>query len=214
MELEDRDLLARMRAADPAADLEPVSPERVTQLLEDVMEHPTQTDETPQTAHRPETARARRAWLPWLGGAAAAAVLAVAGFAVMGPGGDAPGTPPAAAPVVTWTTVGAPAATDARCMVPSAETLRTAELAVDATVTGVDGSQVTLTVDRWYAGTPTDELVVTSPPEALRQLIEAPELEVGQRYLLAANGGQLVVCGFSGPYDADRAALYAEAFGG
>ena len=43
-------------------------------------------------------------------------------------------------------------------------------------------------------------------------LIQSIELEKGVRYLLAAEDGQLIVCGFSGGYDAELAALYDNAF--
>jgi len=36
----------------------------------------------------------------------------------------------------------------------------------------------------------------------------------GERYLVAATGGSVAVCGLSGHYSQDLAALYAEAFGG
>ena len=205
----DDELLARMRAVDPAADLEPAPPERVAQLLEDVMDHPTDTIEHPAAA---AGVPGRRRALTWVAAAAAVAVIGGVAFAML-PRED-PGAPPSATPEVTATSVSAPGAVAGKCMVPSPEVLGTAEIAVDATVTTVVDGEVTLAVQRWYAGPGTDELVVTSPPEALQALIGAPDLREGQRYLLAANGGQLMVCGFSGPADTDRSSLYTAAFGG
>lgn len=250
-------LLARLRAADPAADLPPAAPERVRRLLEDVMKNPVDQVSTPDSATAAPKAAdpsaaastagprvgskgspkdgpepgsagdgpsaapsgpARSRWsraLPWLAGAAAAAMVAIAGFSLMAQRVEAPSQPPSvAAPEPSSTTVAAPAAAPGRCVPPSAEVLAGAELAVDATVTEVVGDQVTLMVNQWFAGTPTDELVVTAAPASLQELIGAPDLQQGQRYLLAANGGQLMVCGFSGPFDSERSTLYTTAFGG
>ena len=44
-------------------------------------------------------------------------------------------------------------------------------------------------------------------------LLQAVSFEAGQRYLVTANGGFVTVCGFSAPYSADLAAMYAQAFG-
>lgn len=234
---QDDDLLARMRAADPAADLPPAAPESVSRLLEDVMKHPVDHVSSPDpaaaassgaasttgpaAAGSPNSAPAGPApsrWsraLPWVAGAAAAAMVAIAGFSLMAQRVEPPAQQPTvAAPGPTTTTVTAPAAAPGRCVPPSPEVLAGAELAVDATVTEVAGDQVTLTVNQWFAGTPTDELVVTAVPASLQDLIGAPDLQQGQRYLLAANAGQLVVCGFSGPFDSERSTLYTAAFGG
>ncbi len=48
----------------------------------------------------------------------------------------------------------------------------------------------------------------------LTALIGAPQFETGDRYLVAGTAdGDVMVCGFSGPYDDRLAKLYAEAFG-
>ncbi len=234
---QDDDLLARMRAADPAAALPPAAPERVSRLLEDVMKHPvdhvsshdspaasssgaapTTTPAAAGGANGAPVGAPRSRWsraLPWVAGAAAAAMVAIAGFSLMAQRVEPPAQQPAvAAPEPTATTVTAPAAAPGRCVPPSPEVLAGAELALDGTVTEVTGDQVTLTVNQWFAGTPTDELVVTAVPAALQSLIGAPDLQQGQRYLLAANAGQLMVCGFSGPFDSERSTLYTTAFGG
>lgn len=212
-------LLARLRAADPAADLPPWQPERIRRLLEDARKQPRDPVEPPESAPSPApSGPARTRWsraLPWLAGAAAAAMVAIAGFSLMAQRVETPSEPSSvAAPEPSSTTVAAPAAVPGRCLPPGAEVLAGAELAVDATVTEVAGDQVTLTVHQWFAGSPTDELVVTAVPASLQELIGAPDLQQGQRYLLAANGGQLMVCGFSGPFDSERSTLYSTAFGG
>jgi hypothetical protein len=201
---EDHELLARMRAGDPAATLPPAGPERVARLLEGTMEHVTETETT--------ATRTRRAPVAWLAAAAAVAVLGGVGFAATR--GSDPATTPVATPEPSVLTLSAPAPVDTRCMVPTPETLANAETAFDGTVTAVDGDQVTLRADAWYAGGPADEVVVTAPQESMQALVGAVALQPGQRYLLAASRGELLACGFSGAYDADRADLYAAAFGG
>ena len=53
-ERDDLELLARLRAGDPAASLPPADPHRVARLLEDIMRETTDTPET--TAPRPNPA--------------------------------------------------------------------------------------------------------------------------------------------------------------
>jgi hypothetical protein len=66
---------------------------------------------------------------------------------------------------------------------------------------------------RWYAGNPTNVVRLEVPSDDYQRLLGAPDLREGQRYLVAANDGRLMVCGFSGPYVEERAALYTQAFG-
>ena len=54
------------------------------------------------------------------------------------------------------------------CVIPDAKMLADyADMAVDAVVMSTDGDQVTLDVSHWYAGEPTDQLVVTAPSAEL-----------------------------------------------
>ena len=196
----DEQLLARLRAADPGTDLPPADPTRVDRLLEDVMSHT-------------ETETRTRTPLAWLVAAAAVVLIAVAGGLMFLPGSDAPEAPVAGGePTVTALTLAGAGA--GRCMVPSPDVLGGAAYAVDAEVTTVEGGTATLTPTTWYAGEETDEVEVAAGSGDLAALIGAPRFEEGQRYLVAANDrGQVMVCGFSGPYDDQLAALYAEAFG-
>ncbi|MEZ5097112.1 MAG: hypothetical protein R2731_14015 [Nocardioides sp.] len=154
----------------------------------------------------------------WALVAAAAAVLAVVGVSAVElgwlGGADPQAPPPAASGPASVTTLQAPAAARAgRCQVPTAAVLANATVAVDGRVTSLRGGQATLEVAHWYRGDPTDRVVVHAPSEDLQALIMAVRLEVDGRYLVAAQGDVLMVCGFSAPYTADSAALYAEAFG-
>jgi hypothetical protein len=200
----DDELLARLRAADPAASLPPVDDDRLLRLLEDAMSHDTMT-ETRETGPR------HRSPLTWL--VAAAAVLLIAGvgvFALLDRDPTTPAPPAAAGPTATELTL--PATTPGRCMVPNAQALAQAAVAAEAQVVSVAGDQVTLDVSRWYAGEETDQLVVTAAERPA--LVGTVDFEDGARYLVAGNrDGDVMVCGFSDRWSEDLAALYAEAFG-
>ena len=200
--MKDDELLARLRAADPGTDLPPADPTRVDRLLEDVMSE-TDTDTRTQA----------RTPLTWLAAAAAVVLIAVAGGLMFWPASDGPEAPMAGSePTVTELRLSGDGA--GRCMVPSPDVLGGAAYAVDAEVTAVEGGTATLAPTAWYAGEETDEVEVAAGSADLAALIGAPQFEEGQRYLVAANeAGQVMVCGFSGPYDQQLADLYAEAFG-
>ncbi len=203
----DDELRARLQASDPASSLPPADPERAAELLEDVMS-------TELTTESRETGTHNRSPLTWL--VAAAAVLIIAGvgvFAVVGHDDD-PAAPPTAADARTVTELSAPSpsAYAARCMVPNAETLSQQSLAFSGTVTSLADGVVTLTVDHWYAGGPTDLVRVQAPDAQLQELVGAVEFEDGGRYLVSASNGQVTVCGFSAPYSSDLAGLYGQAF--
>lgn len=199
-------LRARMRAADPAASLPPADPERVARLLEDVMS-------TELTTENRETGTRNRSPLTWL--VAAAAVLIITGvglFAVLGHDDDPPAPPTAGGDTVTELGAPSAAAYSARCMVPNAEALSQQQVAFDGTVTTVADGVVTLEVGEWYAGDPTDLVRVQAPAEEMQRLLSAVSFQEGERYLVAATDGQVMICGFSAPYSEDLAALYQQAF--
>jgi hypothetical protein len=197
---DDRDLVDRLRVADPGGDLPPADPARVDRLLEDAM-----SDDSAATRTRNP--------LTWLAVAAAVVLIAVGGtFAVLGGGDEPPST--TAAPERTTTSLRVTGSGAGRCMVPSPDVLGGAAYAVDAEVTAVGGGTATLDPTDWYAGEETDQVEVDAGSADLEALIGAPRFEQGQRYLVAANEqGEVMVCGFSGPWSADLADLYAEAFG-
>ena len=205
-EHDERDeLFARLRDADPAATLPPADPSRVARLLEDAMSHDTMTESR-------ETGTRGRSPLTWLVAAAAVALIAAAGAFAFYPQDPDPVPPTASEPTVTELTM--PEASAGRCMVPSAETLQGAAYAFDGTVTAIENDTATLEIDRWYAGDETDQVAVDQSSADFASLILAPVFEEGQRFLVAGtDDGSVMVCGFSAPYSADLADLYAEAFG-
>lgn len=111
------------------------------------------------------------------------------------------------------TTLGAPADQDARCMAPSAATLASADIAFAGTVTEVADGTVVLETTEWFTGAQTDTVEVTAPPAALDGLIQSVDFKNGQDYLVAAKGGSVMICGFSGPAAPALRSLYDDAFG-
>ena len=212
----DDELLARLRAADPAAALPPTDPASVDRLLEDTMSNDLQ--------HESRESGARdRSPTTWLVAAAAVVIIAGVGFfAAAQLGGDDP-TPPSATDGssagttdLTVTELSAPgqAAYAARCMVPDAPMLATQTIAFDGVVDDITDGLVTLTPTRFYAGAETEQVQVRAPAAELRALIGAVEFKDGERYLVSARNGRVSVCGFTGPYRPELAALYEEAFPG
>jgi hypothetical protein len=206
---QDHGLRDRLRGSDPAASLPPADPTRVARLLEDVMS-------TELTTETRETGTRNRGPLTWL--VAAAAVVIIAGAAVFGVLGhdDDAATPPTAADAKTVTELSAPssAAYRAKCMVPSAEIVSQQSVAFDGTATTLADGVVTLTVNHWYAGGPTDLVRVQAPAADLQQLVGAVGFEEDGRYLVSATNGRVTVCGFSAPYSTALAGVYEEAFPG
>ncbi len=197
---EHDELLARLRAADPAASLAPADPGRTARLLEDTM---TPDQDTPVR---------RRSPLAWL--VAAAAVLVIAGvgaFAFLG--GDDSAVPSADEPPPSVLTLSARPPTAAKCLVVSPAALQQQEVAFDGTVNSITEGLVTLDVSHWYLGGNADQVTVEAPTADLQALVQAANFEVGERYLVSATGGSVSVCGFTAPYSPDLAALYDEAFG-
>jgi hypothetical protein len=151
----------------------------------------------------------------------AAAVLVLGSVAGCGSGEDDATTDEptstASAPAEESTTLvsaGAVAEGTGRCRPPTAEVLAGALTAFDGEVRSIEDDLVTLTVTEWYAGGPTDLVVVQAPPGQQQALVGAVAFEEGGRFLVAARQDGLMVCGLSAPYDEGLAALYAEAFGG
>lgn len=207
----DDELRARLHAADPASSLPPADPPRVARLLEDTMS--SSNDGDLMTRSR-ETGTHGRNPLTWLVAAAAVLLIAGAGAFVLvnrdsgtpGPGSTTAGS--------TVTELSAPVAGSAKCMVPTARVLGAQPLAFEGTVQEVTDGQVVLDPTNFYAGEVTDLVTVSASTADLQALVGAVDFQVGRTYLVSASDGQVSVCGLSGPYTADLAALYQEAFPG
>lgn len=143
---------------------------------------------------------------------AGAAVLAA--LVVTGCGAEqdeAPEGGSASAPAETRLTVQSDAT--AKCAVPSAEILRTQEIAFEGTVTEVADGTATLEVEEWFRGEGTDTVVVETPSQQLQDLLLAVNFQEGRTYLVSATDGQVTLCGFTAEKGAPLDQVYADAFG-
>ncbi len=171
----------------------------------------TLTDESRQTGTRDRSA------LTWTIGLVVVLLIAAAVvFALLTRGDDEPGgtsgdtaelDPPSVTELVATPS-------NERCMVPNARILERQTIAFDGVVRSVTGGEATLEPTRFYAGEPTERVVVSAPDRDLRALLSAVEFREGERYLVAATDGRVTLCGFSDRYSEGLASLYAEAFGG
>jgi hypothetical protein len=197
----DDELLARLKAADPASH----APEpNLDRLLEATMT----TDTTSTT---------RRRWLP----AVAAGVLLTAGGVAWGVAGNSgnDNQPVAVAPTtavstpasVLKLTVGA--APNAKCRAVDVADLRQMQTAFEGTATAIQGEQVSLHVDHWYKGGDATTVEVQSNADAVTALLGV-DFKVGGTYLITATNAQVSLCGESAPTNPDLLALYKQAFGG
>jgi hypothetical protein len=207
----DPELRQRLLAADPASSLSATHPDRVARLLEAAMsdtQRDTQSDTGAQVHESRETGTHDRSPLTWL--VAAASVLLIASAGILGLVQRGHDSSPAAVSSVTRLGY---APYDGRCQLPSVGVLRLQSVAFRGTLRSLTGSTATFDVDHWYAGGPTDTAQVMASAAALSELVSAADLQVGRRYLLAATGGTVTGCGFSGPVSRPRQRLYDGAFG-
>ncbi|MFB9312434.1 hypothetical protein [Nocardioides plantarum] len=223
---DDADLRALLRSVDPAASLPQADPTRVARLLEDTMTDDLTDESRADGAHG-------RSPLTWI--VAAAAVLVIGGGVLFATtrgddeapptAGDAPSAPadtdgdPAGSegggsPSVTDLTATGGAAAKCRTPESSPDVVASQTTVVDGTVDSVSGSTVTITPTRFYAGEPTDVVVVQAPGPDMEALLSAVRFEEGKRYLVAATDGRVTLCGFSAEYSASLADVYATAFPG
>lgn len=202
-EHDEDDLLARLRAADPASSLSPADPDRVTHLLEAAM-----SETTTQTHESRDSGARGRSPLTWLVAAAAVVLIAAGAFGLAQRGHD---TTPAAGGSVTQLAFSAPSG---RCMIPNVEVLRQQGVAFRGTLVALADGTARFEVTQWYAGGPTDVAEVTAPAPDLGALEQAADLQVGGDYLVSATHGTVTACGFSGPARGHLLDLYGQAFAG
>lgn len=220
--MNDDELQHLLQANDPASSLPPASPDWVARLVEETMstDPSTEPGSNQSTDETRETGTRNRSPLTWLVAAAAAVLIAgvgVFGLANMDRESSKVPTAGSSQPVVddpTVTEIAAGPSADTKCMVPNAEFLSNAQLAFSGTVRELGDDVVVLVPDRFYTGEATDLVEVRSPSALLQAMISAVDFEVGQRYLVSANDGQVRVCGFSGLYTPELATLYDAAFPG
>ncbi len=100
----------------------------------------------------------------------------------------------------------------ASCIAFSPEELaRVAEIAFEGTVTSVDGPTVRLSVDHWFKGGESSEVVLHAP-QGMEALIGGIPFVAGHQYLISAQGGTVNYCGFSGPSTPEYRSAFEAAF--
>lgn len=195
----------RLRAADPAARVDPPAGSWLPDLVEATMQSPT-----------PLTARSvRQSMRPtrWIAVAAAASTVAAVGVGayVIGAGDE-----PADTTAGTSVTLALPGAdggpTLGSCLPFSVDVLADMPVAFAGTATDVGNDRVVLEVDRWYRGGDADRVRLTAP-DAATVSIDAVEFAEGERYLVTATDGVVNACGYTDKWSADKAAAFDEAFG-
>jgi hypothetical protein len=197
-----RERLARLDPMHPGVETESATTESSRALLEEIMS--TSPTETPA----PEATPKRRPWL--IGVAAAAALVVVVGGAIALTGGSGQ-EPVASGPPLELNAGGGDVMSS--CIAFSVEYLAPMPVAFEGTVSSVDGDAVTLTVDHWYKGGDSAEVVLNAP-QGLEALIASFPLEEGEQYLITASEGNVNYCGFSGPSTPEMRAAYEDAFAG
>lgn len=193
------DPLDRLRAADPVQ-ADGVPDASLARVTANIQEHIMSDIDT--------TVRQPRRPLAWIGGLAVAGALALAVIVGSGFGAQSPG-PVAVVPSPTENPAAGGGA--ASCLVYDPINLPTFDIVFDGTVTGVEGDQVTFTVDTAWKGV--DGTVTLTAPDVDPALVgPLPAFEVGGRYLVTAFGSTINACGYTLDYDAATAESWAAAF--
>lgn len=208
--MNDDELQALLRGADPATRLPPADRAWVTDHLEDavITTRPTPVDEAHDAAGTARAARRRRPWL--VGTAVAVGVAAAAAVVTPVALSRAPGLP-AVSTTLTAAGGGGGAAFDCP---PVAQVLPTTDTAFQGRAVQVDGDRVLLAVDRVYRGEPGEGVALVADQQGTASTVGGFPFEVGQEYLVSASQGTVAVCGGSGPVTPELQAEYDRAFGG
>ena len=85
-------------------------------------------------------------------------------------------------------------------------------VAFSGSATEVGEDSITLEVDRWYTGGDAD-VVQLANYEASTVSLDGFKFEAGDRYLVTATDGTVNFCGYSGPWNQERADAFDQAFG-
>ncbi|MDV9172834.1 hypothetical protein R6V09_22305 [Streptomyces sp. W16] len=214
--MNDDELLARLKAADPALTSSAPPPD-IDRLVEATLSTVTPTPTAPANAGVPAV-RSRRHLLGLaasvgllvLGGGIGVGVMAHDGGGTANTGGG--GTvnkgvssgSSAAAGTLRLTAAGG----SAKCVEPTPDTLRKYPTLFVGTVTSIKGTVVTFRVDYWLKGGSAGTVVLdsdTSRPESLT-------FSDGDRYIVAAEDGVVPVCGANGA-SADTVAKLRQEYG-
>lgn len=189
-------LLRRMQAADPA---------RTFQMADSWMSD--QVEATMSTTPVEPKFRPRR-WAPALASAATLAVIGGGAYAFLG------GNDPASTRDSTAITLNVPTGTGTSinsCVPFDVRYLRDMPVAFSGSATEVGEDSVTLEVDRWFKGGDAD-VVRLANYDLSAVSLDGFKFEEGDRYLITATDGTVNFCGYSGPWNQERADAFDEAF--
>lgn len=209
------DAFAALRRADPAPVASSADPAATAAQLEEIImtaqtERPEGTS-TGAAGASPSPRLPQRRWIAV--GALVTAVAAVVGVAVLA-GDD--GSAPLAAP--STTAVPGPVTPGGLGMCVATydlTTLADRELALDGTVAAIDGDHLTLAVNRWFRGGDGDHVTLEGASGFSGLTANGDlTLAVGDRVLVAGDGGFAWSCGFTQAYDPAVAADWAKVLGG
>lgn len=207
--MNDDELRARLRAADPARNLTSSGNLELTEA---------------QMSTNPSPARPNRARMGLV--AAAAAVLLLAGVGVVvglvdddkpspsaTPGGDGTTTKPTPATTPPPTYVFNPGVQAARCMAPTPGSIRNLDAAFTAVVTARTDNRVELEIKRGFKA-PKAKQVVINVRKAENAHYEAlpVKFEVGKEYIVGIQKGVVRLCGFTAEKSPELEQRYARTF--
>lgn len=191
--MNDDELLARMKSADPALTTQAPLPD-INRLVEATLN--TDTNTTLQSATtavgattRPAKTTAGRRRRHIFGLAAAAGLLMLGGGVaggIMSNNGNGHST--SAGPLTLTTASGS---VSQKCAEPTPDLLRAYPTLFGGTVTSIKGSMVTFHVDYWLVGGGTDTVVLDSNTDQPEQLT----FLAGEHYIVAAKDGVVPQCG-------------------
>ncbi|MFI6467735.1 hypothetical protein [Streptomyces sp. NPDC050538] len=187
--MNDDELLARLKSADPA--LTGVAPPPdIDRLVEDTLNTDTALQSATTAAGLATAGWARR----HLFGLAAAGLLVLGGGVaggIMANSGDSNGH---SAATKTVAPAGALRLTaeggSGKCMVPGVDTLGKYPTLFEGTATSVNGSTATFHVDRWFKGGDAETVVLTSDTEVSETLTYTE----GGHYIIGAKDGFVPMC--------------------
>ncbi|MFF4347372.1 hypothetical protein [Streptomyces sp. NPDC001530] len=197
------ELLARLRAIDPARTSHAPSPD-LNRLLEATM-----TADTKALSTKDGWVGRRRHLLL---AAATAAVLAVGGSIAWGMAAtDSPSSSAASPSPAGPLTLTVPEAPAAKCAAVTVDVLGSMQTAFEGTATSVKGNEVELRVDHWYRGGDSSTVQLQNDTEMV-PLLSGVEFSVGGHYLVTANDGRVSLCGYSAEADPQLRGLYEKAY--
>jgi len=212
--MSDDELRSRIAATDPMHDgvsTNPISSAQAQSLLEAIMN--TELDDRATLANDTPTDTSEKGRRPkWFAPAlaiAAVSVIALGGAAVAGVFDSGGGGDPE--PTVLALSTGDADPTLASCLALDPTIVAQSPIAFRAVVDTVEGEQVTMTVDTWYAGGDADVVELTAPA-GMEALIGGLDFQPGETYLVSAYDGVVSYCGLTGPATPELQSLYDQAF--